>query len=109
MPTTGLQFHSRGFSGSRLITQFIRIRQHDALAAASPHGGHWLLALALPISTSYGLRFIHDAVRVAVGLRLNGCCRCGSPADTRGLRVKSTKQGYQELRSYERRYSMIPD
>ena len=58
------------------------------LAATAPHSGDWLLALLI---SSCGLRLDDEAVRVAVGIRLdlNLCephtCRCGAMVDARGL------------------------
>ena len=58
------------------------------LAASSPHSGDWLMAL--PIA-SCGLRLDDEAVRVAVGIRLDlpVCvphqCRCGMQADALGI------------------------
>ena len=70
------------------------------LAASAAHSGDWLLAM--PISAC-GLRLTDDAVRVAVGMRLDTelgqvhRCTCGANVDTRETHAFYTGTIQQEL------------
>jgi len=74
------------------------------LAAAASHSGDWLLALPV---TSCGLRLTHEAVRVAVALRL-GCsvcvahtCRCGAIVDAQGIHGSVCKQAVSKIARHQ--------
>ena len=75
------------------------------LAAQSAHSGDWLMA---PLITAVGLRLSNEAVRIAVGVRLetNLCephqCPCGAMVDARGLHGLSCRRsaGRQQRHSF---------
>ena len=65
------------------------------MAIKSPNSSEWLFVL--PVS-AYGLRLSDEAIRIAVGLRLDlnlfepHICPCGANVDARGLRGLSCKR-----------------
>ena len=65
------------------------------LAAHAPHSGDWLLALPIANSVAYASMTRHEAVRVAVGMRLglSLCnCHCGTLVDAQGLHAWSARR-----------------
>ena len=71
-------------------------------AVAAPHAGDWLNA---PPLTAIGLRLSNEAVRVAIGFRLDcttcqpHICICGTTVDARGMHgLSCRKSGPRHIR-----------